>query len=255
LLLTLGCGGKIQDVPDGGNPGASSSSGPSSGASSGSGASNAAGGSSGASSNPPPACPLHMRNGSACPVAGWVCDYLPACGGSLDCVCQGGAWSCSQTCVSVPDDAGEDAAGEPLDAETDGGDSGMAEVPDAFPPSCNEFSFELEPDAAANTCAFTPADVACSTSADCVTQVMAGCGCFQPVYGVNKMSTAVCIPPPCPALPTQTCLNDASAGYLTQDCQFVDSVQYAGFPESPNETFAAVACVNHQCETYAAGPN
>src|ERR1700733_10019690 len=59
--------------------------------------------------------------------------------------------------TSFPDDAGEDALGELSDAETDGSDSDMADIPDAFPTSCGQHAFELEPDAAAHTCAFTPA--------------------------------------------------------------------------------------------------
>jgi hypothetical protein len=59
-------------------------------------------------------CPAAMpRNGSSCTAEGATCGYLTqaiACGGSVDCHCQGGAWACGPTCVTPPD-AGPDAAG------------------------------------------------------------------------------------------------------------------------------------------------
>lgn len=122
----------------------------------------------------------------------------------------------------------------------DGGAGGTfdAEIPDAFPESCGQFKFALDPDAAPNTCAFTPADVACNTSTDCNSYGVNGCGCIEPLYGVNEASTAKCIPPPCPP-PLNGCRADAS-GYGTQDCKLAPDLQHV-----------AVACVNHQCMTYA----
>ncbi|MGD0676075.1 MAG: hypothetical protein ABSC94_11685 [Polyangiaceae bacterium] len=116
-------------------------------------------------------------------------------------------------------------------------DAGLA---DAHSATCTGYAFEIELDAAPNTCAFTAADVACNTNADCTTYVKSGCGCADPVYGVNQASTALCIAPPCVA-PRTTCDADAS-GLYTQDCQFVSDL--------PN---VSVACVDHQCLTYAAG--
>jgi hypothetical protein len=113
-----------------------------------------------------------------------------------------------------------------------------AEIPDAFPVRCAQYTFVLDPDAAANTCAFTPADVACSTNADCTTYVDVQCSCISPIYGVSTSSTARCTPPPCP----QSDCSSGASGFYTQDCQLV-----------PNQQDVAVACVDHQCMTYAVG--
>jgi hypothetical protein len=117
-----------------------------------------------------------------------------------------------------------------------------AEIPDALPTSCpGQPQLALDPDAAPHTCAFTPADVACNTNADCTTHVVVQCQCIDRVYGVNTANTIRCPPPPCPP-PINGCPSNAS-GYRTQDCQVVVKLQDV-----------AVACVGHQCLTYAA-PN
>jgi hypothetical protein len=132
------------------------------------------------------------------------------------------------------------------------GDGLDAEVPDAFPVTCAQYTFALDPDAPANTCAITLADVACNSNADCTSYRPPGCGCIEPVYGVNTTygvnvkGTALCPPPPCAPQTNAdgglyTCPVDASGPY-TEDCQFV-----------PGSQSVAVACVNHQCLTYAAG--
>jgi hypothetical protein len=140
--------------------------------------------------------------------------------------------------------------GSGSDAASDGGlgDIVDAETPDAIPVTCAAFSFVLEPDAAANMCAFTPADVECNSNADCTTYVKNdGCGCFDPIYGVNTKNTVRCYAPPCgvqlnPDGGIYMCPADAS-GLYTQDCEFV-----------PDSLSVAVACVSHQCLTYAATP-
>jgi hypothetical protein len=126
------------------------------------------------------------------------------------------------------------------------GDAGTAgtfdaETPDAFPASCAHYPLLLDPDAAPNTCAFTPADVACDANADCTQYVVTHCGCgVDPVYGVNTANTIGCAPSQCP--PPQGGCSDDPFGLYTQDCQVV--------PHSQN---VAVACVNHQCTTFAVG--
>ena len=91
----------------------------------------------------------------------------------------------------------------------------------------------LKADAAPNTCAFTPADMACDTSGDCIPYTVINCGCIDGVYGVNKTNTVHCIPPPCPPPPP---INGCTvSGLETQDCQLL----------APQQD-VAVACVNHQ---------
>jgi hypothetical protein len=145
--------------------------------------------------------------------------------------------------------AGDGAVVDGGQGAQEAGDAGAYDVPDAFPASCPQFSFPLRLDAAADTCAFSPTDVACTTDSDCVAYPVVGCGCFDPIYGVNKTGTERCIPPPCPP-PTEACAPDASGLYLTQDCQFVDNSIYTRTVVSGD--IVKVACVNHQCETYAA---
>ena len=134
-------------------------------------------------------------------------------------------------------DSGADSGtGATLDAEIS--DAYAGEVPDAFPASCGPNAFVLRPDAAANTCAFTPADVACNTNADCSTYTAVSCGCSDAVWGVNKTNTVRCIPPPCPP-PANGCDPDAS-GLYTEDCQLV-----------PFDQTVVAACVNHRCLSFA----
>lgn len=146
--------------------------------------------------------------------------------------------------------AGAKIAGGSASGSESGNEDGNildAEVPDAFPATCTQYTFVLEPDAAANMCAFTPADVACNSNSDCTTYVKVGCGCFDPIYGVNTKNTVKCFAPPCGAQldadgGLYTCPSDVS-GLYTQACQFV-----------PDSLSVAVACINHQCLTYAATP-
>ncbi len=119
-----------------------------------------------------------------------------------------------------------------------------ADLPDGFPVTCAQFTFVLTPGAGANACAFTPADVACNSNADCTTYVDdSHCDCFEPVYGVNVKNTVKCFAPPCAAQldadgGIYTCPTNAS-GLYAQNCQFV-----------PDSQSVAVACRNHQCFTY-----
>jgi hypothetical protein len=124
--------------------------------------------------------------------------------------------------------------------------------PDAFPASCGDYAFTLVADAAANTCAVSPADVACTTDGDCVPFPIYSCGggCFQPIFAVNKSSTSRCDPPPC-LPPTGGCPGDASGFYLTQDCRYGDNSPYLQVPVDSG-TLVEVACVNHRCQSYAA---
>jgi hypothetical protein len=138
--------------------------------------------------------------------------------------------------------AGSGATGSGYDSGSEGGTGDIldAEIPDALPATCTEYTFSLDPDAAANTCAFTPTDVECDSNADCTTYVKVGCGCFDPVYGVNTTNMVKCFAPPCtpmPACPANT------SGLYTQACQLV-----------ADSSSVAVACVNHQCLTYAGAP-
>ncbi len=118
-------------------------------------------------------------------------------------------------------------------------DAGSAEVPDAFPATCSASAFALTPDGGLNECAFRPSDVTCDANADCVAYIAYGCGCFYDVWGVNKSSTARCLPPPCVA-PMDACDPDAS-GLYTQECRFVPY----------GTTNLAAACVNHRCLSFA----
>jgi hypothetical protein len=127
-------------------------------------------------------------------------------------------------------------AGTPV-TSVDSGDAFDGAIPDgAFPGSCDQFSFELTPDATPGTCAFTIADVTCNTTSDCMPYTREGCGCIEPVYGVNKASTANCPALPCspPFVPCQT------SGFGAQDCQVVPQASQVG-----------VSCVAHVCRTFA----
>jgi hypothetical protein len=150
-------------------------------------------------------------------------------------VCPSDSASCATSDGSV--DAGTSAEAGTSGPTLDGGGALDAEAPDApFPGSCDQFSFELTPDAAPGTCAFTPADVACNTDDDCKPYTKEGCGCIEPVYGVNKTSTANCPALPCspPFVPCQT------SGFGAQDCQVVPMFAQVG-----------VSCVAHECRSFA----
>jgi hypothetical protein len=125
--------------------------------------------------------------------------------------------------------------------ESDGGTivAPDAETPSAFPVTCPQYTFALDSDAPANTCAITPADIACNSNADCTTYIdNSGCaagalpGCYEPIYGVNMTNTIKCSAPRPVRAP----------GLYTQDCALVPGLQ--------NVT---VACVNHQCLSFYAG--
>jgi hypothetical protein len=134
--------------------------------------------------------------------------------------------------------SGGGADADTPDALTGSGEALDAAVPDAFPADCGVLTLTLRPDAAPNTCAFTPADVACDTSDDCIPYTLVSCGCIDGVYGLNKTNAVRCIPPPCPP-PINGC---PVSGLETQDCQVVATQQDV-----------AVTCANHQCMTYAVG--
>ncbi len=143
------------------------------------------------------------------------------------------AWvACGGSGSSETSDAGSSSSGGP-DSGTDA--SFDALTPDAFADCA--WSLVLDPDAAPNTCAVTPADVACNTNADCTSFVRNMCSCPVPIYGVNTANTVLCIPPPCVLLPPGD--GGCQGPYETQDCKVTQNV--------------AVACVNHQCMTYAPG--
>jgi hypothetical protein len=81
-------------------------------------------------------CPAEVpQSGSACTAGGATCGYLTsavACDGSVDCYCQGGAWSCAPTCIIAIEDASTDAAdaGAEADAaDAGGGDAGPSDAP------------------------------------------------------------------------------------------------------------------------------
>lgn len=108
-----------------------------------------------------------------------------------------------------------------------------------------DLTLVLQPDAAPDTCSFTPTDVACNANEDCTVYVKANCSCVKAAFGVNTASTAYCsgdLPCPPPEPGTPGCVSDAS-GLGTQDCKLVPGLQQV-----------AVACVNHRCLTYAIGP-
>jgi hypothetical protein len=152
----------------------------------------------------------------------------------------GGGSSSSGGSSSGGGGAQDGSTAGPVDGGPDFSANTLADVqvPDAFPATCSLADFSLVPDAGPGYCAFTPADVACNANTDCGWYEAVGCGCVQRIFGVNKNSTARCIPPPCaPPLGGSVC--DAS-GLYTQDCQVVSDT---------NNVFAA--CVNHQCRTFS----
>jgi hypothetical protein len=78
-------------------------------------------------------CPAELpASGSACTGEGATCGYLTQaaeCGGSVDCYCRSGEWTCSPTCITPPD-AGPDAAAECIAA---GGECLFSNVTCAVP--------------------------------------------------------------------------------------------------------------------------
>jgi hypothetical protein len=102
--------------------------------------------------------------------------------------------------------------------------------------------FTCVADCDANPCLPTPADVACSSNADCTSFEYPSCACSWRVYGVNNGAIAElsrdCPAPPCVVVGEGTCPVDAALGPYTQDCQ-----------SAPHYPWS-VACVDHQCRTY-----
>ncbi len=88
-------------------------------------------------------------------------------------------------------------------------------------------------------CAVTPAEVTCNTTADCAVYPSGQCGCVSGAYGVSaSCGPRSCLPPPCPPPPNGCQVT----GFYTQDCHLVPALANVG-----------VACVDHQCLTYAVG--
>lgn len=88
-------------------------------------------------------------------------------------------------------------------------------------------------------CGFTPTDVACDSSSECRTFTVPGhCGCGGQVVGVNTTSTGSIVRCPltyCPPPPSGTL-----CPLLTEHCEAIYDASNV-----------AVACVDHQCVTYA----
>jgi hypothetical protein len=91
---------------------------------------------------------------------------------------------------SMPSDSGSDGLGD-------------ARVSGTSPACCVPLTHLMLPDAAPGMCLVTPADVACEASDDCEPNYVRGCaicGVFS-VYGLSKLNTLDCPPPPCEAPP------------------------------------------------------
>jgi hypothetical protein len=88
------------------------------------------------------------------------------------------------------------------------------------------------------TCSLTPADVACSSDADCTTFVLPSCGSSS-VIGVNRQALAhsTCSHPPC--VPPQSDAGAAPYFLQAQDCKEVSDVM-----------FVSVRCVAQRCLTW-----
>lgn len=144
---------------------------------------------------------------------------------------------------AAPTDSAEILDGPSVDSSSDATfdatDGGRTLGPPAVLPDA-ECGPGLISDAAPRTCAFTPADVACDSDSDCTVYQVVGCGCFDPVVGVNASSTAQCLPPPCPPPMPNPC-SPYGSGLTTQTCENVSQL-----------SDVAVACVQHVCVTYAA---
>jgi hypothetical protein len=119
-----------------------------------------------------------------------------------------------------------------------------ADASDAPNEAACSLPLDLLPDAAPNTCAVAPSDVACTTDADCTAREMAAmCGCAPPIWGVSVSNTiGVCIAPPCaiPMMPDGApgCAPGTS-GFETQDCQI-----------APDSAHVGVRCIDKMCMTY-----
>jgi hypothetical protein len=73
-------------------------------------------------------CPADVpQSGSACTAGGATCGYLTsasACGGSVDCYCEGGAWSCGPTCTILIEDASAETSADAGDGGSIDGTTG-----------------------------------------------------------------------------------------------------------------------------------
>jgi hypothetical protein len=126
---------------------------------------------------------------------------------------------------------GSDGASPGDDASDAGGDA-----------TCTAALSFVEANPPPQACAFTPAEVACSTDEDCTTYGIPACGCGGPIVGVNTTNTKMCVAPPCtpPLMPDGGigCAPDAS-GYETEDCETAPDISHVG-----------VRCVDQQCVTF-----
>ncbi len=91
------------------------------------------------------------------------------------------------------------------------------------------------------SCPLTPADVACSSDADCTTKMAQTCSnCSGQLYGVNRTSTATCVATACaPNGPTCSTFN-----FLTQDCRITPKGQVV----------IGAKCLAGQCFSFAGDP-
>jgi hypothetical protein len=129
-------------------------------------------------------------------------------------------------------DAAESAAGP---------DAFVSEVPDAFPDDCVT-ALHLVAAAGKHLCELSPGDVACESTNDCVVNLIPLC-CGSDAVGANRDASFLCPPQNCPPPPPPGPVNDCTPSVATEDCRVVAARQNVG-----------VACVNHQCLTYAVGP-
>jgi hypothetical protein len=121
-------------------------------------------------------------------------------------------------------------------------------VADASPESATSGggcdNFPVLTDGGFGTCAFTPADLACTTQNDCRAFEFPACDCGPvPVIGVNRAAAVVCPAPHCPPSGADSGCFGGPSGYQGQDCAVVSS---------PAEI--VVDCVNGQCVSQAASP-
>jgi hypothetical protein len=173
-------------------------------------------------------------------VAGPLGSFVTACGGEVQTSTSSDATvdRADERQVVVRPDASD--AGVPILGSTDGADvPGIPNPPPTEPPdaACGSPYFETVADGGPSGCAFTASDVACDADTDCVPYVVSLC-CVDPVRGVNKTSTAVCVGPPCPPPHLGSC---PGYGFETQDCKLESDLKSVG-----------VACVHGECVSYAA---
>ncbi len=183
---------------------------------------------------------LPLRIGAL--LAGALGSFVTACGGEVQTSTSADATvdRADERQVVVRPDASD--GGVPILGAADGADvPGIPNSPSTEPPdgSCGSPYFETVADGGPRACAFTVSDVVCEASADCVPYIISLCGCVDPVRGVNKTSTAVCVGPPCPPPPIGSC--KFGYGFETQDCKTEADIKDVG-----------VACVHGECISYEA---